>query len=145
MGTFSFPKAARLLRPGDYAKVFDDVQVRIPDKHFLILATPNSLGHARIGLIFSKRNLKLAVQRNRIKRLVRESFRLNTNLPAMDIVVLGRQGLATQPGSDVARSLEHIWQRLIRKSASVQEKSREPDASSGVSYDSMSGHGPGQR
>lgn len=117
METFSFPKSSRLLRPGDYAKVFDDVRVRIPDRHFLILATPNSLGHARIGLIFSKRNLKLAVQRNRIKRLVRESFRHETGLPAMDIVVLGRQGLAQQPNQVITDSLRQVWRRLIRKSA----------------------------
>lgn len=123
MGTFSFPKSSRLLRPGDYAKVFDDVKIRVPDRHFLILATPNTLGHARIGLIFSKRNLKLAVQRNRIKRLVRESFRHQTGLPALDIVVLGRQGLAHQTNQAITDSLQHVWRRLVRKSAETSKPS----------------------
>lgn len=124
MEAFTFPKALRLLRPGDYAKVFNDVQVRVPDKHFLILATPNTLGHARLGLVFSKRNLKLAVQRNRIKRLVRESFRQRPDLPPMDIIVLGRQGLAVQTNPLINQSLQNIWHRFVRKSA----KSGQPGA-----------------
>jgi len=66
MKALSFPKSSRLLTPKDYAKVFDDVQIRVPHRNFLILATSNARGHARIGLVFSKKNLKLAVQRNRI-------------------------------------------------------------------------------
>ena len=92
MKALGFPKSHRLLRPADYGKVFNDVQLKVPHRNFLILATPNNLGHARIGLIFSKKNLKLAVQRNRVKRQVRESFRHQTDLPGLDLVVLGRQG-----------------------------------------------------
>ena len=93
MKALTFPKSSRLLKPSDYGKVFDDVQLRVPHRHFLILATPNTLGHARIGLVFSKKNLKLAVQRNRVKRRVRETFRHEWEYPALDIVVLGRRGL----------------------------------------------------
>ncbi len=112
MGAFSFPKSSRLLRPGDYAGVFDNVKIRVPHRHFLILATPNSLGHARLGLIFSKRNLKHSVQRNRVKRLVRETFRHRTDLDAMDIVVLGRQNLARQDNKALHKALDQLWQKL---------------------------------
>ena len=67
MKALNFPKSHRLLRPADYGKVFDDVQLKVPHKNFLILATPNNLGHARVGLVFAKRNLNFAVQRNRIQ------------------------------------------------------------------------------
>ena len=116
MGDHSFPKTSRLLRPADYSGVFDDVQVKIPHRHFLILASPNDLGRPRLGLIFSKRNLKHAVQRNRVKRLVRETFRHQTDLGALDIVVLGRQNLATQDNQALHRALETLWQKLARKS-----------------------------
>jgi ribonuclease P protein component len=105
-----------LLTPGDYGKVFDNVQVRVPHRNFLILATPNSLGHARVGLVFAKRNLKHAVQRNRIKRQVRETFRLRTDIPALDIIVLGRQGLAQLDNREVRKLLDDLWGRLKRKS-----------------------------
>lgn len=120
MKALNFPKSHRLLKPADYGKVFDDVQLKVPHRNFLILATPNSLGHARIGLIFSKKNLKLAVQRNRIKRRIRETFRLKRQLPALDIIVLGRQGLAQLDNKQVNLALLDLWQRLERKHSKQQ-------------------------
>lgn len=115
MPTGAFSKQDRLLKPRDFSGVFSQVTVRVPHRHFLILATPNTLGRARIGLIFSKKNLRLAVQRNRVKRLVRETFRQQPDLPAMDIVVLGRQGLADLENPAIHRILNELWQRLRRK------------------------------
>src|SRR5690554_762072 len=115
MKALNFPKSHRLLRPADYGKVFNDVQLRVPHRNFLILATPNNLGHARIGLVFAKKNLKLSVQRNRIKRQVRETFRNQPELPGMDIIVLGRQGLAAMDNHAVRASLDGLWHRLSKK------------------------------
>ena len=115
MKAFSFPKSSRLLTPRDYAKVFDNVQIRVPHRNFLILATLNHQDHPRVGLVFSKKNLKLAVQRNRIKRQVRETFRQQTDLPPLDIVVLGRRGLADLDNSVLHPLLDDLWSRLIRK------------------------------
>lgn len=115
MKPLSFPKSSRLLTPGDYARVFDKVQIRVPHRNFLILATLNSEQHARIGLVFSKKNLKLAVQRNRVKRRVRETFRLQPNLPPLDIIVLGRRGLADIDNTMLNELLNDLWSRLRRK------------------------------
>ena len=117
MGNHSFPKTSRLLRPADYSGVFNDVQIRVPHRHFLILASPNSLGRPRLGLIFSKRNLRHAVQRNRVKRLVRETFRHRTDLGSLDIVVLGRQHLASQENQDLIRALDGLWRKLAAKAS----------------------------
>ncbi|MDX1635100.1 MAG: ribonuclease P protein component [Marinobacter sp.] len=117
MKTLGFPKSARLLKPNDYSGVFQNVTIRVPHRHFLILATPNSLGHARIGLVFSRKSLKLAVQRNRVKRQVRETFRHQQQLPAVDIVVLSRQGLATVSNAELAPMLNELWRRLRRKAS----------------------------
>lgn len=130
MKTFGFPKTSRLLTPKDYSEVFNDVQIRVPHRHFLILATPNTLGHARVGLVFSKKNLKLSVQRNRIKRLVRETFRARTDLPAVDIVVLGRQGLASVSNTELHPLLSGLWQRLKKKSDQLSRTTSHPDTAS---------------
>lgn len=112
-----FPKQARLLTPRDYSGVFDRVTARVAHRHLLILATPNHRGHARVGLIFSKKNLRRAVDRNRVKRLVRETFRHNTTLPAMDVVVLGRKGLTGIDNPRLHCILDELWQRLERKAS----------------------------
>jgi len=113
--TLEFPKSHRLLKPSDYSKVFDDVALKVPHRNFLILATPNQLGHARVGLIFSKKNLRLAVQRNRIKRQVRETFRRQQGLPDLDIIVLGRQGLNHLDNTVVEEALNDLWRRVKKK------------------------------
>ncbi|GAB6067082.1 hypothetical protein JCM13664_04000 [Methylothermus subterraneus] len=78
-----------------------------------MLARPNDRGYARLGLAVPKRKLKKAVERNRIKRLVRESFRLNqSNLPAVDIVVLAKSAAATAERSVLWQSLAEHWRRL---------------------------------
>ena len=119
MGIFAFPRSSRLLTPRDYSEVFSDVQLRVPHKHFLILAKPNALGHARVGLVFSKKNLKHAVQRNRVKRLVRETFRHQPDLPPLDIIVLSRHGLANVDNPELNLMLADLWQRLIRKARQI--------------------------
>ena len=115
MKALTFPKSHRLLKPSDYSRVFNDVTLKVPHRNFLILASANSLGHAWVGLIFSKKNLRLAVQRNRIKRQVRETFRLQSDLPGLDIIVLGRQGLDRLDNDTVRSSLNDLWHRVKKK------------------------------
>jgi ribonuclease P protein component len=138
MKALNFPKSHRLLKPSDYGKVFDDVQLKVPHRNFLILATPNSLGYARVGLIFSKKNLKLAVQRNRIKRQVRETFRHNQHLPPLDIIVLGRQGLSHLDNHTVSSSLNDLWGRL-----STRYRQRQPSTPAPAESSDTVGRGTG--
>lgn len=52
------------------------------------MGRPNELGHARLGMIVSRRLFSRSVDRNRMRRLIRETFRLSANgLPALDLVV----------------------------------------------------------
>ena len=85
---FQFPRQARLLNKPDF-----DLVIRHADRRFRVgalqaLAKHNDLGHPRIGLIIAKRHLKFAVQRNRMKRMLRERFRQSRcELPNVDLVV----------------------------------------------------------
>lgn len=83
----------------------------------MALARWNTLGHPRLGLVVSKKNVKLAVDRNRFKRLVRESVRLRQDqLPAVDIVVLARRGVQDMDNDVLYRQLHGMWKRLRRDS-----------------------------
>ncbi|WP_221774916.1 ribonuclease P protein component, partial [Citrobacter braakii] len=74
--------------------VFDSPTGKVPVKNLLILARENGLDHPRLGLVIGKKSVKLAVQRNRLKRLMRDSFRLNQKMLAgLDIVIVARMGL----------------------------------------------------
>ena len=121
----AFPRSHRLLTAGDYRRVFNRVSYRVPQKNLLFLAAPNDLGHPRLGLVFAKKNLKKASQRNRIKRLARESFRHHKgDLPGMDIIVLGRQGLADLSNPDVTGLLNQAWRRLQKAAARPDKTSQ---------------------
>lgn len=114
--SFQFPKSVRLLTSGDYSDVFQAVDVRVSSKHFLILARGKKLPTARLGIIVAKKHVKLAVQRNRIKRLLRESFRLKqTTLPNLDLVVLAKKGVDRLDNPDCASELQYLWNKLNRK------------------------------
>jgi len=83
-----------------------------------ILAAPNDQGHPRLGLAISKKNAKRAVDRNRIKRIIRESFRQNQiRLPAVDLVVMAKPQTKSATNSELFTSLEHHWGRLIKQCA----------------------------
>ena len=86
----------------------------------MALARLNSLGHPRIGLIVSKKNVKLAVDRNRFKRLVRESVRLRQDrLPAVDIVIMAKRGAQEIDNETLTRQLHGMWKRLQREAPAV--------------------------
>ena len=80
-----------------------------------MLARPNGLAWPRLGLVISSRCARRAVDRHRLKRLVRESFRLHQDrLAGLDVVVIGRPGVAGRENREVFAALEGHWRRLER-------------------------------
>lgn len=71
-------------------------------------------------MVFSKKNLKLAVQRNRVKRRIRETFRHQIDYPALDIVVLGRRGLSELDNPTLNATLTELWSRLRKKNRQLR-------------------------
>ena len=124
MNEFSYPRQLRLLTGGDFKQVFSRASLKVSDRHLLILACPNELDHSRIGFVISKKNIRLAVHRNRVRRIIRESFRLNQHtLPNVDIVILARHGLGDLENSDVQALISRSWNRLIKR-AKAKPKSK---------------------
>lgn len=110
-------KHAKLLKAADFNRVFDN-PVRSSDRYFTVLARPNSLLTARLGMAFTKKRVKLAVARNRLKRISRESFRLSqlgkTKFSA-DYVVLAGAQCVKATNQQLFNSLEHHWLQLNEK------------------------------
>ena len=117
-GVTRFPRRVRLTEPVDYERVFKRCRYRLTDRWFTLLANSSPLDRPRLGLAISKKVARDAVARNRIKRVIRESFRhWQTRLDTLDIVILGRAGVATQPNKALDAALEKLWTQLIEKCA----------------------------
>jgi ribonuclease P protein component len=112
---FSFPPQLRLKKPAEYKKVFAK-PVKSSDQYFTLLAIRNDFDHPRLGLALAKKNIRKAVQRNVIKRTVRENFRIKQHsLGNIDIVVLARREAVDAPLDLLRKSLERHWLKLVSR------------------------------
>lgn len=99
-----------------YTQVFSDVQFKTGNRHLLMLATPTrapDASHSRLGIIVARKHVKRATDRNRIKRLVRESFRhRQESIPDLDVIVLARPGIGTLDNQQLYQQLDRLWSKL---------------------------------
>jgi ribonuclease P protein component len=108
---YSFPKSRRLTKEAEFDAVFQLKQSRA-DRHLVVYAAANSLGHPRLGLVVSRKVSRRAVVRNRWKRLLREAFRLlQHELPPLDLVCLPRAGVEPEL-APLMQSLRGLARRL---------------------------------
>ncbi len=112
----AFGKSLRLLTSSDFQVVFDHAPVRASHNHFLILARFNALDHPRLGLVIGKKHVRLAHERNRLKRHIRETFRLRQqSLRGLDVIVVARKGMGELSNPQLISQLTQQWQRIERR------------------------------
>jgi ribonuclease P protein component len=84
----------------------------------MVIARPNEVGHARLGLAVGVKAAGNAVNRNRIKRVVRESFRRRQQeLPAVDMVVNARAAASKATNAQIGASVIALWARIRERCA----------------------------
>jgi ribonuclease P protein component len=77
---------------------------------FIVQSVGNEAGEARLGMAVGIRAAGNSVRRNRIRRLIRESFRMHRQeLPAVDILVTARAAAAAAANGAVFESLARHW------------------------------------
>ena len=112
MSDAHFPRRSRLVTKADYGRVFAK-PTKSGDAFFGILARPNDLDYARLGLAISRKIAKQAVLRNRVKRIIRESFRHHQAvLQGLDIIVMGRSKLVHADNPELFDALHNLWHKL---------------------------------
>lgn len=112
-----FPRAARLLRPQDFARLRGNSQ-RIGTRNFSVQVGAFDGTGARLGLAISRRVSKRAVRRNRIKRIARDSFRhARLLLPAFDILLIARSGADLEDNASLRGELVTLWKRIAALNA----------------------------
>ena len=109
----TFPRTARLLSADQYSDVFRRGRFLRRESRVRVRILENGGNTARIGVIVPKKGNRLAVRRNRIKRLVRDHFRLiRTHLKSVDIIV-HVTGAVTD--KDLMRALDQSMETLIEE------------------------------
>ncbi|WP_455200444.1 ribonuclease P protein component [Kaarinaea lacus] len=111
-----FTRQYRLLQSREFQRVFSNTQCKSADRLLILLAASNDCDHARLGLAISKKRIKTAVARNRLKRLVRDSFRRHQNeMRNIDIVVIGHASAAQASNQELFDSLNKHWKTLTAR------------------------------
>lgn len=114
--SLTYPHYQRLITKAEFKSVFDEAQ-KISQKHLLVLYKPNQNKHSRLGLIVSKRFANKAVSRNRIKRVIRESFRhIHEELTHMDIIIISRQQCDKLSKGKLREGIDKLWEKLKKVS-----------------------------
>lgn len=111
-------ESQRLTRADRMKKRYEFRQVqlngrRIHTPHFLVVVQPNALHNTRLGITVTKK-VGTAVQRNRIKRVVREVFRRNRRLfpAAHDVVFIAKRNATSIDYDGLVSELERAARKL---------------------------------
>lgn len=100
----------KLLNKQDFDRVFSFRQRNFFDL-FVAYHCRNDFQRPRLGIVVSKRNAKKAVDRNRVKRVIRESFRLcKSELPNNDYVICLRN-MSSVNKTELRKSVDLLWKR----------------------------------
>lgn len=108
---YRFNSARRLIKKTDFDYVFNKAK-KVVLGHITLLYKPNTLTHARLGFAISKRFANKAVFRNKIRRIIKESFRKQNNLPAYDMVILLNKTCDKQKIDFIQKNIEQLWLKL---------------------------------
>jgi ribonuclease P protein component len=108
MKSLSFPKQERLLNRKDFVNL-NRLGKKYRTKHFTIILKDNGQDISRLGITVSKK-IGNAVKRNKVKRLLREFFRLNKLCcpKGYDIVIIANNGAADLLFSELKEELGEI-------------------------------------
>ena len=116
MAAQSLPKASRLLNAVAYGAVFEQTHFKVSCRYFLILARLSRDTNTKLGLIVAKKHIPSAVQRNRVKRIIRTSFRTLGPFPHhLDLIVLARKGADEIHNRQAFYLLNTLWSDVALK------------------------------
>lgn len=109
---FDFSRKNRLVAKHDFQSVFANA-TKVTQRQLIALSRPNELNEARLGVIIPKQHARLAVTRNTMRRLIRESFRHHkAALKGLDIIVLLRSKWTPLDKRVFREQIDNLWQRI---------------------------------
>jgi ribonuclease P protein component len=101
-----------MLRPAQFKRAYAEGR-RFSNEFFTFNVVPSEVTWARLGMSIAARNLRRAVDRNRIRRLIRESFRVHqSQLPRVDIVIGARALVTSADNASLRAALQTLWRKV---------------------------------
>lgn len=109
---YTFPVSRRLKTPAEFKRVWSEGK-RLSGQHIAIANCKNHLDYPRLGLSLSKKQIRRAVDRNRIKRVARETFRhVQSKLNGIDVIVIAYKGMDKLSPTEQHQCFDTLWKRL---------------------------------
>ena len=116
-GRLTLPAQRRLRRKAEFDAAYANGR-RFGNGFFGVIAFLNDKGWPRLGLAVAVRAAGGGVLRNRIRRIVRESFRLHQHtLPSVDLIVSARARAKDAAGPELHASLAGLWKKVTEQCA----------------------------
>ena len=120
-GRLTLPAQRRLRRKSDFEAAYARGR-RFGNGFFAVTAKPNDTGAPRLGLAVSVKNAGNSVERNRIRRTIRESFRLHQHeLPPVDLVVSASARARDAAGEELRANLALLWKKVAEQCAASSQ------------------------
>ena len=88
---------------------------RLSGRYYLLYYLDNNIGHSRLGVVASKRSVKKAVIRNRVRRMVKEVFRRKKNrLPSFDLIFIAKARASEANSRELYKCINRLLEQLVK-------------------------------
>ncbi len=126
---YGFSTDVRIHCAADYKSVFDGALFKVHQPHFLFLAKISEQPKSRLGIVVAKKKVRRAHERNRVKRLARESFRLHQQQSnVLDIVVMPKMGIEAVPMQSCISNYNLLGKNYNALQISIKKIATSPQA-----------------
>ena len=121
----TLPAQRRIRRKADFETIYSRGR-RFGNGFFGVTAFWNDKGWPRLGLAVAVRAAGSGVERNRIRRIIRESFRVHQHeLPGIDLIVSARDRARGAAGQELHASLTALWKKVSEQCATAGPRENE--------------------
>lgn len=111
-----FTKSQRLLTAADFKSVFDAPERKLHQSHLMAFISSNEAQMPRIGMAITKRRVPTAVARNRLKRQIREQFRLQSHqLQNKDVIFIVKNSISDLDNKELKNQINNIFNKIKNK------------------------------
>ncbi|WWO97162.1 MAG: ribonuclease P protein component [Candidatus Dasytiphilus stammeri] len=113
MERYKFPKILRLNNSKKFREIFQ-INQSLSMREITLFYQKNFLEYPRIGICISKKVIKKAHERNRVKRIIRESFRLHQHyIKNIDFIIIIKQNFINKNNHYIIKILKILWNNCL--------------------------------